>query len=41
MAREFESSALAYVWAHEQKLVGIEVLLACEDPRYDLDLMKV
>ncbi len=40
-AREFKSSCVAYLWALEQKLLGIEILLAFDDPRYDLSPMKL
>ena len=35
MAKEFESSVFAYWWAQEQKLLGIDILMAFEDTAYD------
>ncbi len=39
-ARHFVSSVAAYWWAHEQKLLGIEVLLAFDDSAYDLVIIR-
>ncbi len=41
-AREFQTSFLAYWWAHEQKLSGIEILLAFDqDPFYDFVCLRL
>ena len=34
-ARAFESSSFAYWWAREQELLGIDIVLAFDDSRYD------
>lgn len=34
-AKQFESSVFAYWWAQEQKLLGIDILMAFDDPKYD------
>ncbi len=39
-AREFTSSAVAYYWALEKRLLGIEVLLAFNNPEYDFVTMR-
>ncbi len=39
-ARDFTNSAAAYFWALEQQLFGAEVLMAFEDPRWDIVLLR-
>ncbi len=39
-ARQFATSIIAYVWAKEQNLVGIEVVLAFKNPVYDFALLR-
>lgn len=34
-AKQFENSSFALWWAREQQLLGIDILLAFEDPRWD------
>ena len=34
-AKQFERSVFAYWWAQEQKLLGIDILMAFDDPKYD------
>jgi hypothetical protein len=40
-ARTFESGLVAYAWALEQKLLGVEVLLAFPDQSDDIVTLKV
>jgi len=39
-AQSFASSLVAYYWAKEQPLLGLEVLLAFADPAYDFVTMR-
>ncbi len=34
-AMEFESSSSAFCWAQDRNLLGIDIVLACEDPSED------
>lgn len=40
-AREFASSVLAYWWAKEQNLLGIDVLMAYADANKDFVSMRL
>jgi len=40
-ARSFANSFAAYRWAREQRLLGIEVLMAFNDQEYDLISMQL
>ncbi len=40
-ARSFPTSALAYYWAKEKELLGVEVLLAFDDSRWDVVTMRL
>ncbi len=40
-ARTFPTSVFAYHWAKEKELLGVEVLLAFEDSRWDVVTMRV
>ena len=35
-AKRFESSMFAYWWAQEQNLLGIEIVLAFDNPAHDV-----
>lgn len=35
-ARDFGSALDAYHWARQNSFSGLEILFACEDPKYDL-----
>ena len=35
-ANRFESSMYAYWWAQEQKLLGVEIVLAFDNPVHDI-----
>ncbi len=40
-ARTFPTSVFAYLWAQEKKLLGIDVLLAFDDAKWDLVTMRL
>ncbi len=40
-ARAFPTSALAYYWAKEKELLGVEVILAFDDSRWDVVTMRL
>ncbi len=40
-ARTFPTSMLAYYWAMEKKLLGVEVLLAFDDERWDVVTVRI
>jgi hypothetical protein len=40
-AREFTSGPVAYWWAKEQRLLGVEVVLAFDDEQFDVVTMRI
>lgn len=40
-ARAFIGSVAAYYWAKEQELLGVEVLMAFADERYDIVTFRI
>lgn len=40
-ARDFDKGIVAYHWADNHHLIGVEVLMAFEPPEYDVALFKI